>query len=211
MEREIDKIEKYIKMMCKKFGGSWVEAQLSSYYNMNGRILRVSDHIGTNSSGNISIIIPKYRHSEDMYFIHAHNTGDLSIVNYNEAKNIVHTFVYMSAMFSAITQKNFQTEFEKNESLIGSQEIVKLKEEVKKLKMYENKYTSLKMKYDEQNKKLTDIINGATDVKQLLVENTDTILGVPKDLFEPGQLNVIQQTAKKVRTKHNVQVKKAAT
>ena len=209
MERKIDKIEKYIKMMCKKFGGSWVEARLSSYYNMNGRILRVSDHIGTNSSGNISIIIPKYRHSEDMYFIHAHNTGDLSIVNYEEVKNIIHTFVYMSAMFSAITQKNFQTEFEKNEALIGSQEIVQLKEEVKKLKKFEKKYNGLKEKYDEQKQKLKDVINGAIDVNQLIVETTDTVLGVPKEYFEPGQIKIIEQTAKKVRTKHNIQVKAA--
>jgi hypothetical protein len=115
----------------------------------------------------------------------------------------------MSAMFSAITQKNFQTEFEKNEALIGSQEIVQLKEEVKKLKKFEKKYNGLKEKYDEQKQKLKDVINGAIDVNQLIVETTDTVLGVPKEYFEPGQIKIIEQTAKKVRTKHNIQVKAA--
>jgi hypothetical protein len=211
MEREVDKVEKYIKTMCKKYGGSWVEARLSSYYNINGRILRVSDHIGTNSSGNISIIIPKYRHSEDMYFLHAHNTGDLSIVDYNEVKTIIHSFVYMSAMFNAITQPKFQAELEKNETLIGSHEITKMKEEYKKLKTIEKKYDGLRKKYEEQKKKINELISGATEVSICNVDSEDTILGVPKDLFEPGQLQVITQTANKVKTKHNLQIKEEAT
>ena len=117
----------------------------------------------------------------------------------------------MSAMFNAITQPKFQAELEKNETLIGSHEITKMKEEYKKLKTIEKKYDGLMKKYDEQKKKIKELISGATQVSVYKPDSADTILGVPKDLFEPGQLQVIIQTANKVKTKHNLQIKEEAT
>jgi hypothetical protein len=203
MDREVDKVEKYIKLMCKKFGGEFVEARLSSYYNVNGRILRVSDHIGANSSGNMSIIIPSYRTEKELYMVHAHATGALSIVSYEELKNIIHSFFYMSSIFNTVNQPNFQLELEKKDKFEASDKYNVMTQELKRLKEIEKKYTRLKEKVKTQNEASTALA-AATEQPQpqpIIVEGADCILGVPRNYFEKGQLKVIAATAAKVATK----------
>ena len=59
-KRNIDKLDKYLKTLCKKYNGNFIgleDGKSSAYYSINGRVIRVSDHIGKNSSGNIHFII----------------------------------------------------------------------------------------------------------------------------------------------------------
>ena len=103
MKRNVDKIEKYLKKIVSNANGSIIEAKRSSYYNVNGHIIRVSDHIGANSSGNMSIVIPGFNCRKNDYIIHAHNTGEISVVDYERLKAICRSFVYMSSIFNSIT------------------------------------------------------------------------------------------------------------
>jgi hypothetical protein len=221
MERPQDKVEKYIHLMCKKFGGEVVEARLSSYYNVNGRILRVSDHIGTNSSGNLSIIIPSYRTEKELYMLHAHPTGALSIVNYEELKNIIHSFFYMSSIFNTIIQPNFQMELEKKDKFEASEKTKALMDEVKRLKGIEKKCETLKTKIREANINLKEtgaFIQQAQEnapgepvqsqAPTIIIDSNESVLGVPRTFFEAGQLKVIAATAHKVATKYGLDVAK---
>lgn len=204
MDREIDKVEKYLKLMCKKFSGEFVEARLSSYYNVNGRILRVSDHIGANSSGNMSIIIPSYRTEKELYMVHAHATGALSIVTYEELKTVIHSFFYMSSIFNTVNQPNFQLELEKKDKFEASDKYNVMTQELKRLKDIEKKYVRLKEKVKTQNAEATApaAATEQTQPQPIIVEGADCILGVPRNYFEKGQLKVIAATAAKVATKY---------
>ena len=51
----MNKIDKYLRRFAYKIETS--ESKQSRYYTIGDLIIRVSDHIGKNSSGNISIII----------------------------------------------------------------------------------------------------------------------------------------------------------
>jgi len=57
--RDRDKIEKYIYSLLDKYNGEVIESYKSRYFKVDDKILRVSDHIGSNSSGCISIIVPR--------------------------------------------------------------------------------------------------------------------------------------------------------
>ena len=216
MERPQDKVEKYIHLMCKKFGGEVVEARLSSYYNVNGRILRVSDHIGTNSSGNLSIIIPSYRTEKELYMVHAHATGALSIVNYDELKNIIHSFFYMSSIFSTVIQPNFQMELEKKDKFEASEKTKALMDELKRLKGIEKKCETLKKKIKEVSMKSLNQAQSPDNPNEtqpsapptIIIDSNESVLGVPRNYFESGQLKVIAATAHKVASKYGLEVAK---
>ena len=207
MERKKDKVEKYIQLMCKKFGGEFVEARLSSYYNVNGRILRISDHIGANSSGNMSIIIPSYRTEKELYMIHAHATGALSIVNYEEVKNIIHSFFYMSSIFSTVNQPNFQLELEKKDKFEASEKYSVMTSEIKRLKDIEKKYQRLQERV-KQTKVAAASEKVEVNSQPIIVEGIESILGVPRNYFESGQLKVIAATAHKVAKKYGLDSEK---
>lgn len=72
-----------------------VESERSTYYNFNGHILRVSDHIGLTSSGAVSIIITNDSH----YVVHRHCDGNIMVMNYEEIKEFVKSFRLMSKVF----------------------------------------------------------------------------------------------------------------
>ena len=102
--RKKDKIEKYIDSLVKKHGNcQYVASSQSNYYYINGKCLRVSDHVGANSSGYISIIIPQFKESNNQYIIHGHNSGQISVVDYEKVKEIVRSFFYLSSIFCDIT------------------------------------------------------------------------------------------------------------
>lgn len=98
--RTKDKIEKYLDRLIKKHNGSLVESELSRYYSIRGRILRVSDHIGKTSDGNISIIFDSS--DQGNYIIHGHSSGNISVLNYEQCKEFVRNFARTSFLFKDI-------------------------------------------------------------------------------------------------------------
>jgi hypothetical protein len=172
--RELSKIEKYAKKLADKGGYEIIESERSRYFNVNSRVLRISDHIGSNSSGNLSIIIPEISNGDDDFLIlHTHNSGSVCVITFEQAKDMVKMFFFMSSFVTACIQNAQSFETEKNEikSIINENET--LRDENKRLKKIEEEYLNS--------------INSDT---------TTTILGVPISAFSDGQLRTVQAAAK---------------
>ena len=99
--REKDKIEKYLDRLIKKHNGTLQESEKSRYYSVRGRILRVSDHVGKSSDGCISIIFDSS--DQGHYIVHGHSSGNVSVLNYEQTKEFVRSFVRTSFLFKEIS------------------------------------------------------------------------------------------------------------
>ena len=99
--RSKNKIEKYLDKLIKKHNGVLVESEKSRYYSVRGRILRVSDHVGINSSGNVSILLDNS--DQGHYIIHGHTSGNISVLNYEQTKEFVRSFVQCSFIYADIS------------------------------------------------------------------------------------------------------------
>lgn len=100
--RPKDKIEKYLDRLIKKHNGLLVESERSRYYSVKGRVLRVSDHIGKTSDGNLSIIFDSS--DQGHYIVHGHTSGNISVLNYEQVKEFVRSFIRTSYLFTDISQ-----------------------------------------------------------------------------------------------------------
>jgi cell division protein FtsB len=93
----MDKLHKYAQKYCD--GEVIVSSNGNSYYyhfNKGKFILRISDHIGRNSDGKVSIVIDK-----NGYLLHNHNTGAVYIETYEHIKE----FIRSLAIFSSVNIK----------------------------------------------------------------------------------------------------------
>ncbi len=155
--RDRDKIEKYIYSLLDKYNGEVIESYKSRYFKVDDKILRVSDHIGSNSSGCISIIVPRPS-QQSQYIIHSHSTGSVAIMDYDDVKEMVRVFFKMSSFLTSIN--GFHSDgFEAT------------KEEVNKLaaenKMLKEKYDKLELVKASKNNKLFGVDITKLSQKQL--------------------------------------------
>ena len=173
-----DKIEKYIDKLVKQYPVvcTIVEASKSRYYNVNGRVLRISDHIGANSSGVMSIIIPGFA-SGGNYILHAHTSGQLSIIPYESVKEVVRSFFFISSMMTEIVQNTFKWESEKCETFNTNEEVKKLKAQNKRLENYK--------------KKMVKATNGKAD--------KNLIMGIERAKFDDKHLDIIDAILDKMK------------
>lgn len=90
----MDRVHRYAKKYCD---GKIVDAQTSEskYYHFNSGkfILRISNHIGKNSDGNVSIIIDK-----NGYMLHNHPTGSIQIITWEEIKKFIRAVATLSGI-----------------------------------------------------------------------------------------------------------------
>jgi hypothetical protein len=161
--RTKDKIEKYADSLMKKYGNCELSSGLRSrYYTINGKVLRISDHIGSHNDAYVSIIIPSFDTGGN-YILHAHNGGQVSIVDYEKVKEVVRSFFYLSSFFCEVgadRRNEVNGDGERIEETYNFNKMVKKLEE---LEVYKKK----------ANKK------------------TKTILGLPMDSFSEKQLKQI--------------------
>ena len=97
----MDKLNKYLHKLVSQSKGEIIYSQRSTYYHIRGRVIRVSDHIGRNSDGSISIIYDAS--GSDRYIVHAHGSGMISIVNYENVKKIIKSFTILPAMIGILS------------------------------------------------------------------------------------------------------------
>lgn len=102
--RPKDKIEKYLTSLVKKHNGNYLETKYSRYFSLNGRVIRVSDHIGKNSSGVISIIITE----DNDYLLHIHSTNKIRTISYSDLKKLCKSFDFLSTMWCDLATDNFK-------------------------------------------------------------------------------------------------------
>lgn len=100
--------------------------------------MRISDHIGKNSDGKVSIIIDK-----NGYMLHNHSTGAVYIENYENIKAFIKSLSVMSAM-----NVKFDTT---NKSEIGE-----LKNEIYKLNQQNESNMKRNQKLGETNTRLNN-------------------------------------------------------
>ena len=110
--RPIDKLDKYLASLCKKHNGNYVHTKNSAYYDFNGRVIRVSNHIGKNSSGSIHFII-----TDGNYLLYYNGTQKIRVMNYEQVKDFCRSFIFLSPMLADLAnpdQPTFEIEKEKN-------------------------------------------------------------------------------------------------
>jgi hypothetical protein len=151
----MDKLHKYAKKYCN---GDVVVSTLgnSYYYHFNNGkfVLRISDHIGRNSDGKVSIIIDK-----NGYLLHNHNTGSVYIETYENIK----AFIRSLAVFSEVNVK-METS---NKAEIGE-----LKNEVYKLNQLNSSVIQRNQKLGETNTRLNnENVSFKSQIKSLQKEN----------------------------------------
>jgi hypothetical protein len=91
IKTDMDKIHKYAQRYCDEVK---ISDQGNSYYyhfNNGKLILRISDHIGRNSDGKVSIII-----DENGYLLHNHNTGAVYVETYENLKDFIKSLSILS-------------------------------------------------------------------------------------------------------------------
>ena len=151
----MDKLHKSAQKYCD---GEVVISTLgnSYYYHFNNGkfVLRISDHIGRNSDGKVSIIIDK-----NGYLLHNHNTGSVYIETYENIK----AFIRSLAVFSEVNVK-METS---NKSEIGE-----LKNETNSLKQKIESLTKKNEKLGETNTRLNnENVSYKSQVKAMKKEN----------------------------------------
>lgn len=77
----MDKLDRFILKYCDKA----ITTKKSRYYRFGNHTLRVSNHIGANSSGTFSIIQDK----KGNYMLHSHSTGLISAISYDQIKDFI--------------------------------------------------------------------------------------------------------------------------
>ena len=170
--RPIDKLEKYAKLLAKKYNGDFIECEKSRYFSFNGRVVRISDHIGRNSSGNFSFILTT---TKDTYILHSHSTGNVSVVNYKQAKNILNSLIHLFGLSEVLNNNTFVFEKEKEK------ENIEMVAQLQSLR--------------EENKKLRTRVKGMTSNS-----TKDYVLGFHKNLFTDGQQHQIKLMVNKVKS-----------
>ena len=90
--RSKDKVEKYLDRLVKKYNGKLVESSLSRYYTLFGRVIRVSNHYASNSSGKYSIIVNNI--NPDYYVVANTNNGRQIVLSYNQLKDYIKNEIY---------------------------------------------------------------------------------------------------------------------
>jgi FtsZ-binding cell division protein ZapB len=151
----MDKLHKYAQKYCD---GEIVISTLgnSYYYHFNNGkfVLRISDHIGRNSDGKVSIIIDK-----NGYLLHNHSTGAVYIETYENIK----AFIRSLAVFSEVNVK-METS---NKSEIGE-----LKNETNSLKQKIESLSKKNEKLGENNTRLNnENVAYKSQVKSMKKEN----------------------------------------
>lgn len=90
-----EKVEEYVTEIANEYGATIEKGNRSRYFKFNGRVLRLSNHIGKNSSGAISIIVP-YGSNGDEFILHVHTTGNVKTINARQLREFVRTFALVS-------------------------------------------------------------------------------------------------------------------
>ena len=178
--RPIDKLDKYLVSLCKKHNHNYVHTKSSSYYDFNGRVIRVSDHIGKNSSGSIHFII-----TDNTYLLYYNGTQKIRVMNYEEVKEFCRSFLFLSPMLSDLCNNTTQFEIEKEKASTNDANMIKglnqkvnaLKNEKKNLEnslsLRKEELSNQKKMYKEQLKNRDEVIVSLKKTIKALTEDNE--------------------------------------
>lgn len=100
-------LKRYVKNISKKYGAQVSDGiSGSTYVRIGGRVLRISDHIGRNSSGIASIIVPRANTQDGNYILHIHSTGSIRIMTLQQVREFIRTFMLVSDVMDPIVNES---------------------------------------------------------------------------------------------------------
>ena len=79
-----------------------IEAAKSTYYIINGREIRVSDHVGLTSDGNLHIIFDSADNGN--YILFCKSTGEISVVSYKDVKIVLKSILLLPGITTLISE-----------------------------------------------------------------------------------------------------------
>ena len=91
-----NKVERYIERYCRQLITKKIYSERSTYYHFGSRIIRVSDHIAIHSNGHLSIILDS--HDTEHFIVHAVISGEISVLNYKELKELIRSIRLLPAV-----------------------------------------------------------------------------------------------------------------
>lgn len=109
----MNKIDKYLRRFAYKIETS--ENKQSRYYTIGNLVIRVSDHIGKNSDGNISIIIDR-----ENYILYVPSTNKVSLIPYEDCKALIKGIVLHATLF-LVGEPSFQRSLVKENQELKAQ------------------------------------------------------------------------------------------
>lgn len=201
--RPLDKLDKYLVSLCKKHNGNYVHSKNSSYYDFNGRVIRVSDHIGKNSSGSIHFIV-----TDNNYLLYYCNTQKIRVMNYKCVKEFCRSFIFLSPMLADLTNPNqptFEIEKAKNDTN-NTKRINELNAKIEQLKSEKHKLeltlgqrkqelSNQKNMYQEQMQSKDDAIVSLKKTIKNLTEghdgDFDTFISLLHKYGQPRHISMI--------------------
>jgi regulator of replication initiation timing len=158
----MDKIHKYAQKYCDEVKVSTLGN--SYYYHFNGGkfILRISDHVGKNSDGKVSIIT-----DQNGYLLHNHNTGAVYIETYENLKMFIKSLATLNTINVNFDLSRSEISDLRHETNVLKQQVDSLKN--KNIKLGE-KNTQLNNENISYKNKLKTITN---DNKKIIKEITN--------------------------------------
>lgn len=178
--RPLDKLDKYLVSLCKKHNENYVHTKNSSYYDFNGRVIRVSDHIGKNSSGSIHFIV-----ADNNYLLYYNGTQKIRVMSYEQVKDFCRSFIFLSPMLSDLCNNTTHFEIEKEKANPNDANMIKglnqkvnaLKNEKKNLEnslsLRKEELSKQKKMYQEQLKNKDEAIVSLKKIIKALTEDND--------------------------------------
>lgn len=91
-----NKLERYIERYCKHLITKTVYSARSTYYHFGPRVIRISDHVAIHSDGHLSIILDS--HDNEHFIVHAVSSGEISVLNYKEVKELIRSLRLLPAV-----------------------------------------------------------------------------------------------------------------
>lgn len=200
--RPIDKLDKYLISLCKKYNNNYIQTKNSAYYDFNGRVIRVSDHIGKNSSGSIHFII-----TDNTYLLYYNGTQKIRVMNYEEVKEFCRSFIFLSPMLNDLCNNTTPFEIEKEKTNSNDANMIKglnqkvnvLKNEKKNLEnslsLRKEELSNQKKMYKEQLKNKDEAIVSLKKTIKALTEDNDgdfnTFISLLHKYAQPRHVSMI--------------------
>ena len=168
---ELNKIDKYLK----KFASNIEKSVRSRYYQLPNGIIRVSDHIGRNSSATISIIITK----DGDYILHRHTTGEIRNITYTNLKKLVKSMGEYGDLFANDVNNSIIVEL-KSEIKTKNIQLEEIKRSTKPSKVKESGFRGAfnafrKLSKDEKTQVCS--LCGKTSILDMTPDELVTVMG----------------------------------
>ena len=181
-----DKLHKFAELNCDLVKDSQVSGSRYYHFNQGKFILRISDHIGKTSDGNVSFII-----DPNGYLLHNHTTDHISILPYKKACKIIKALATLSEVNASMNISS-NKEFNDLKSKFGNVE--------QRLKTTLNELEDSRKACEKRQKEINDLKNQINHKNNLLKE-MDNKLSNLRTTFLKNPIQTFFKIRKRMKSK----------